>query len=229
MRNVYLAISAAALMGHAGMSQADLVVNFDTAANWTAGAAALTSYASNHTYLQSGLTFTGGNALRQTTATQDGFAGAFGTYAWRLQDNSAINWTATYSTVQPSNELISGFSFAVRRWDATPDTNFTVAYSLNGGSTFTSVGTINNASLGNSSNWSTFTSGTLPPTVVGNGAFVVRLTALAGSHERIMVDNFSVTAAAVPEASAFLYGGLIVTGLYGWRWRQKRRVEQVLA
>jgi trimeric autotransporter adhesin len=40
--------------------------------------------------------------------------------------------------------------------------------------------------------------------------------------------TFNGTVAAVPEASAFFYGGLIVAGLCGWKWRQKRRVEQVL-
>jgi hypothetical protein len=38
-----------------------------------------------------------------------------------------------------------------------------------------------------------------------------------------------VQSAAVPEASAFLYGGLIAAGLIGWKWRQNRRVEQALA
>jgi hypothetical protein len=37
------------------------------------------------------------------------------------------------------------------------------------------------------------------------------------------------TLVAVPEASAFVYGGLIAIGLCGWKWRQNRRVEQALA
>jgi hypothetical protein len=36
------------------------------------------------------------------------------------------------------------------------------------------------------------------------------------------------TTAAVPEPSAFIYGGLIAASLCGWKFRQKRRQEQVL-
>jgi hypothetical protein len=228
MKNVVLSFGVVALLAICpAVSRADLVVNFDTSPNWTAGSTALTSYTTNHTYIQSGLTFTGGPALRNTAAVQDGFAGALGIFAWRLQDNSTVSWSATYSDVQAMNEGVSGFSFSVRRWDASPSPNFTVSYSLNGGTSYTTAGTINNASLGNSSNWSTFSSAALPLTLVNDGDFIVRVAA-AGSTERIMIDNFTLSAAAVPEASAFLYGGLIATSLIGWKWRQKRRVEQVL-
>jgi hypothetical protein len=47
-----------------------------------------------------------------------------------------------------------------------------------------------------------------------------------GSSVNNVVLNGST--AAVPEPTAFLYGGVIVTGLCAWRFRQKRRLEQVL-
>ena len=39
----------------------------------------------------------------------------------------------------------------------------------------------------------------------------------------------TITSVAVPEASAFFYGGLIVSGICAWKWRQKRRQDEVLA
>jgi hypothetical protein len=185
-------------------SFADLLVNFDTGANWTAGTGSLTSYFSDHVYQDSGLIFTGGPALRQTTALQDSVAGAFGTYAWRIVDNLTPSWTATYSTLQSGNEIVSGFSFDVRRWDFSPSANRLVEYSLNGGSTYTSVLTISNAFLGNTSNWKSV-GATFAPTAVTAGSFIVRVSG-SGASERIMIDNFALT--AIPEPSAYLFGAL---------------------
>ncbi|MCB0811437.1 MAG: hypothetical protein KDB96_19330, partial [Flavobacteriales bacterium] len=92
---------------------AGTVINFDDDLLWTAGSASITSYASDHTYVASDWSFTGGPALRQTTSAQDGFPGAFGTYSWRLQNVTTVDWRATYT----GSEVIDAFGFSVRRWD----------------------------------------------------------------------------------------------------------------
>jgi autotransporter-associated beta strand protein len=163
-------------------------IDFDTAGNWT-GSGSLTSYSTSHVYTESGWTFTGGPALRNTTTSTDGFAGALGTYSWRLRDDTTVSWTATYNT----GGTLSAFGFDVRRWDATPSVNFLVEYSINGGTSYTSTGTtINNTFLGNSSDWSTFTFDLLSPVSVAADDFIVRVAA-QGTTERMMIDNFSFT------------------------------------
>lgn len=175
------------------------LVNFDTAGNWT-GSGSLTSYSSGHTYSSSGWSFTGGPALRQTTTAQDGFAGAFDTYAWRLQENSSVAWTATWTTAG----TMKSFGFDVRRWDADPSPNFIVEYSVNGGSSYTSTGiTINNDYLGNSSNWTSLSFNLPSPAAVSANGFVVRVRAL-GATERIMIDNFTWS-----EETASVFAGAV--------------------
>lgn len=177
-----------------------VTIAFDNAANWTAGSAAITSYATDHQYSESGLHFTGGGALRNTSSAQDGFAGAMGTYSWRLQNTTTVVWTATYTTALTGGAQITAFGFDARRWDASPSPNFLVEYSYNGGSSWTtassvgSSGTIDNAGLNNTSDWSTFTQAVSSPTNLAANQFKVRVSAL-GTTERVMIDNFTLTTA----------------------------------
>lgn len=168
--------------------QTTSTINFDTAENWTQGSAAFGSY-SNHSYSESSWNFTSAGTIRNTTTAQDGFAGALGTYSWRLQNTTTSHLTATYA----SSMTVAGFGFDVRRWDSSPDNNFIVEYSTDAGSSFVSTGiTINNAYLNNSSDWKTLTY-TLPaPVAVTAGQLVVKIYATAAG-ERIMVDNFQWT------------------------------------
>ena len=105
-------------------------INFDDATKWSATTPA--SYG-NHTYTDGSFTATGVDVLRNTTTAQDVFAGALGTYSFRLRDNSTTNLTMTIASGGVGN-----FTFKARRWDATPATNFTVEYSTDGGTTWTS-------------------------------------------------------------------------------------------
>jgi len=160
-------------------SFAQTTINFDDAAKWTAGSSALTSYATNHTYVDGVFSATGGPALRNTTAAQDGYAGALGTYSWRLT-NAAASWIITISSGG-----VSTFSVKIRRWDSSPSPAYTLDYSVNDGTDWTNVATINNTSLDNLSDWKTF-NGTI------NNASTnikIRLNS-SGSTERIMVDDF---------------------------------------
>lgn len=159
-------------------------VNFDLESAWSAGDGALNSYQNNHTFTTQQWVFTGGPALRQGNAGQDGFPGAIGTYSWRIGDFPAADWRATFT----SRGKIRAFGFRVRRWDNDPDPDYSIQYSANGGSTFLAVGSINNAFLNGSSDWRVF-SHTFPvPLDVGCGSLVISV--LRNNGERIMIDDF---------------------------------------
>jgi hypothetical protein len=162
------------------------VIDFDNDVNWTAGSGGITSYQTDHEYNDQNWLFTGGPALRQLTTAQDGFPGALGTYSWRLRDSPAT-WNGTYNNAA---DIVS-FGFDVRRWDGSPNPDWDIEYSTNGGGTWTNVGNINNTFLSNSSDWISF-SYTLPSvTSVTTGDFVVQVSRNGG--ERIMIDNFTWT------------------------------------
>jgi hypothetical protein len=217
MKRLLILAALAVMLG--GEVRAGFVVNFDDVSKWTAGTGGLGSYASNHVYSDSGMTFTGGPSLRNTTTSQNGFAGALGTYSWRLEDRPGVSWTATYNTVSAANSIVNGFGFAVRRWDGSPSPAFSIAYSLNGGTSFTTRPTqINNTSLFNSSDWVTY-SASFGKTQVSNGDFVVRISS-SGTTERIMVDNFSVSAVPEPTTGLLLGLGTLACAAF----RRNRRV-----
>ncbi len=163
-------------------------INFDDPAKWTAGSVALGSYAVNHVYADGLFRATGGPALRQTTTAQDGFPGAFGTYAWRLKDEATVDWRMTISSGG-----VDDFNVKVRRWDSSPSPNYNLEYSIDGGTNWVFVSLIDNASLGNSSAWTTFT-GQIESSV---NNVLIRIKA-NGATERIMVDDFTWTSYAAP-------------------------------
>jgi PKD repeat protein len=179
--NKFLRTSAAAVFTVISISgMAQTMINFDDAAKWTAGSAGLGSYALNHTYIDGVFTATGGNALRGTTTAQDGFSGANGTYAWRLENTATVDWRMTIA-----NGGVGVFSVAVRRWDGSPSPNYNLEYSIDNGSTWEFVALIDNAALDNLSDWKTF-NGTINS---ANNEIVIRFKS-NGTTERIMVDDF---------------------------------------
>ena len=162
------------------------VINFDATANWTAGSASLTSYAADHNYTDNNWSFTGGPALRNGTAAQDGFPGALNTFSWRMRDVANVDWRATYTGVAAVTE----FGFKARRWDATPTPNYSVSYSTNGGNTWSApVINISNATLNNASDWVLFTASVPSPAALAPGQFIVRVISNAVG-ERMMIDDF---------------------------------------
>jgi len=161
-----------------------IVVDFDDVDNWTAGSAAISSYATDHTYVDGVFSSIGGPALRNTTSTQDGFPGAFGSYSWRLSNTTDVEWTITIASGG-----VGIFEVDVRRWDGSPSPDYNLDYSVDGGNNWSNVATINNTSLDNSSDWKTF-SGTISHTASN---IMIRFIA-NGSTERIMIDNFKWTA-----------------------------------
>lgn len=199
-----------------------ITVNFDDDSKWLrAPSTAITTYSINHRYVDQGFTFTGGMALRDGVAAQDSQPSGLGTYSWRLQNASGVTWTATYSSV--SFNQIASLSFAARRWDNDPSPNYDVHYSDNGGSSFTHLIRLDNAAFDNSSAWKTF-SFDFVTQVLTNNQFIVRFASV-GSTERIMIDNFSVT--AVPEPTSLVMVALAGMGGFAARRFKRKRLEGV--
>jgi PKD repeat protein len=161
-------------------NKAQTTINFDDATKWTAGSTSITSYAINHSYSDGVFSSTALPALRNSIAVQDLVAGANGTYSWRLRDTDTSEWNCTIASGG-----VSTFSMAIRRWDAAPSTDFTIEYSIDLGSTWNFVSTINNTSLDGLSEWKTFT-GTINSS---NNDIKIRIIA-NGPTERIMIDDF---------------------------------------
>lgn len=166
-------------------SSAQTTINFDDASKWTAGSVGLGSYATDHTYIDGVFSATGGRALRSSTTAQDGFPAANGVYSWRLDQIGAsqplpVIWGATIASGG-----VSTFSIAIRRWDFDPSPDFTLGYSLDGGTSFIPVSAINNITLNNSSAWVTFSG-----TINSNNSNIIIGLAATSTSERILVDDF---------------------------------------
>ena len=179
MKKIFLVCSAIFLLS--GMIWGQTTINFDDADIWTAAEGTqLGSYSSGHSYTDGVFSATGGPALRETNGTQDDYPKVQGTYAWRLKNDLTVNWVITISSGGVSN-----FSIDIRRWDPSPSPNFNLDYSVDGGTIWTTVTTINNEALDGSSAWKTF-NGIINSS---NNNIKIRLKA-NGTTERIMVDNF---------------------------------------
>jgi len=180
---VVVLVAAMVFMFSAGVKAAvdeTKIINFDTPGNWVqAGSTLLTSYAA-HSYVEDGVTIQGTNVLRNTTTAQDGFPGALGTYSMRVGNTAVSAVEITISTGGVAN-----FSIKVRRWDNSPMPDYTVKYSENGGSNWTSLTNIGSALL-TTSDFFTYSSGVINSTA-SNFKIQIQNT---GTTERIMIDDF---------------------------------------
>jgi len=160
-------------------------INFDDNSSWVQdGTTSLTSYA-NHGYTSGVFSATGVSVLRNGNTAQDGFPGALGTFSFRLNQTST-----TSLTFNIASGGVGTFSFQARRWDGSPDTNFTVEYSVNDGVDWIFSSLIN-ASVTNDSNWKTI-SGTINS---NNNNIKIRIKS-NGTTERLMIDNFEWNSAS---------------------------------
>lgn len=156
--------------------EAQTTIDFETSGNWT-GSGSLTSYG-NHSYSDGLASFTSVNTIRNGSAAQDGFPGAYGNFSWRIKNEAGAKVTANITSGG-----VSTFSFKVRRWDGTPIPVYTVKYSTNG-TDWTSLTGIDGTLL-TTSDWFTY-NGTINSTAA-NIQIEVANTAVT---ERIMIDNF---------------------------------------
>lgn len=158
-------------------------INFDNAANWVqSGSISFTSYGA-HAYVESGVTIQGTNVLRNSNTAQDGFPGALGTYSMRVGNTSL---SAVEISIPTGG--VADFSLKVRRWDGSPIPDYTVKYSDNGGTSWTSLTNIGSALL-TTSDYFTYTSGVINSTSM-NFKIQIQNT---GTTERIMIDDFTWT------------------------------------
>ncbi len=166
------------------------VITFDAGHRWTEGSGPLgSSYQTDHLYHDLGMVFSGGDAMRDGVTLRDGVPSALGMYSWRLRDDPNILWTGT---LQRTGELF-GFGFKVRRWDGTQSPDIDVAYSTDGGTNYTQVGTIDNTLLNDSSGWVLFTYELSPSLNVLSHEFMVKLEANQGNSQQVMIDDFQYT------------------------------------
>ncbi|MCF8276788.1 MAG: hypothetical protein K9J17_08645 [Flavobacteriales bacterium] len=121
------------------------------------------------------------NAIKETSTA---YTHNSSTFAIRLRDVAGSSFTA---------KLTDGgmgiFSAYVRRWNSTPDPNYTVEYSTNNGGAWTAVTTINNAWLGNSDAYKELTFSVNAYSAPANSAddILVRFTNVSG--ERLIIDD----------------------------------------
>lgn len=182
MKKIYSLLIA--LLPFLGIAQGS--INFDDPAKWTQGALAFTSY-SNHSYVDGTFSLACTDVIRNGIAAQDGFAGGFGTYSLRLQNDATTDVTMTISSGG-----IGNFSFKTRRWDGSPAVDFAVEYSIDGGTIWIPSSTIN-AAVTPDSDWKTI-NGVVNSS---NANVKVRVKSNSATNERLMIDDFTWTAASL--------------------------------
>lgn len=181
MRFNYLSILLLALsigIGYSGNSQVTTTIDFDDDTKWTGPAS---GYGVRE-YTDGIFHAISNNAFLQTTASQDGFPGANGTYAWRLRDATDSYWTATVASGG-----VSDFNVNVRRWDNNPEAIYTLEYSIDEGANWVLVENINATTLNDQSDFVNF-SGTINSAATN---IAVRVSRVSG--ERVMIDDFQWT------------------------------------
>lgn len=164
-------------------------VNFDDAGKWSVGTSG-SSYG-NYSYTDQGVSFQGTSVIRNTTTAQDGFPGALGTYAWRLNQIATTKLTITIASGG-----VNTWSIKVKRWDNSPMPDYTVKYSTDGGNSFDSDANIDGTLL-TTSDWFTY-EGTPINDASNNIIIEIQNT---GTTERIMIDDFTWTASTAPAIS----------------------------
>lgn len=156
---------------------------FDTGTNWACNGSC-TSY-SSHSYDDASqpVSFSSNLSVRETSGTQNGFPKTHsGTYSWRLRNNTGSFWQASI----PTGGVVD-FSVWVRRWDNSPEVNYTCEYSTDNGATWTQVATIDHTFLDNSSDWKKIT-GTVNSM---NSNILIKISRNGG--ERLIIDDFTFT------------------------------------
>lgn len=199
-------INAAALLVLASLSPALqastdwTVIDFDTAANWTAGSGVVTSYQTDHQFNEAGWTFSGGPAMRQTTTETNGSPGAFGSYGWRLRDAPGTAWGGTFSD-GPINQI----RFDLRAWNETTDIEWIIRTSTDGGESFSNALLINRSLL-TSTEWSTVAVSLSATAYIDQPDTWILFEVSRLSGERLMIDNFAFTAVPEPKTTAAIIG-----------------------
>lgn len=170
----------------AGTSWGQMTINFDDSNKWIQdGSTSFGSYG-NHSYSDGVFTAQLTNGLRNTTAVQDGYVGALGTFSIRLKnDASKVVFTI-------SSGGVADFNFKVRRWDGSPAPQYTVKYSIDNGTNWINLSDIDETLL-STSDWFTYSSPTIN-SAVSNFKIEISNKEISNTYgERIMIDDFTWT------------------------------------
>lgn len=182
----------------AGVAQADLVlIDFDTTANWTMADSA-TTYGEK-SYTESGWTFAADDSIRENLADR-----YIGEHGWRMKN---ADWLAQNTT----EATYSGFSVQIRPWSTTEPSSsnpFTLQYSINSGSDWTTVATIGGVALEWATYGANFTEQTFSPS-----QFQVRVQTSSTATPRMNIDNFT----AIPEPGTIALLAMGVMGILALR------------
>jgi len=170
MKQIYLFLFALTALN----ASAQTTIDFDTAENWSSG-----SGYDSFTYTEGLFSFTSENNLKESGSRTYNGSGL----ASRLQNNSNSELTATIASGG-----VNTFSVLISAWDNSPSPNFNIDYSVDGGTNWTDVATVNNTSLNDDTEFVSFGA------TIANAAnnIMVRIKS-NGTTERIIVDNFTWT------------------------------------
>ncbi|WP_452218977.1 T9SS type A sorting domain-containing protein [Lacinutrix undariae] len=170
MKQIYLFLFALTALN----ASAQTTIDFDTAENWSSGS----SYDS-YTYSEGLFSFASENNYQESGSRTFGNEGL----ASRLNKSSNSELTATIASGG-----VNTFSVLISAWDNSPSPNFNLDYSVDGGTSWTDVATINNESLNDDTEYVSFGA------TIANAAdnIMVRIKS-NGTTERIIVDNFTWT------------------------------------
>ncbi len=181
--------------------------DFDTSGNWYSDSS-LGSYADPVFYTNNVSTplfdsfKLGGDAspgLREATETQGG------DYAWRLDDNAGeyFRYILTDDSLTVTN-----FSLYLADWDVSDDNTFEVRYSVNSGSSYTTLQTYDAAAKNGwtDKEYHQFSSGTVNLSATSGNDLYLEVYNTDGA-ERVLVDTFSVN--VIPEPTTFALLGLL--------------------
>ena len=168
MKKIYLLLIALTALS----ASAQTTIDFNDANNWTSTGSGYL----NHTYEEGVFSFTSINNYRESANALGGSG-----YASRLQNNSSSELTATIASGG-----VDAFSVQVRAWDNSPSPDFALEYSVNAGTSWVQVATINNTSLNNDTEYVSFGATIANP----NDNILIRFKS-NGTTERIIIDNFT--------------------------------------
>lgn len=154
---------------------------FDITSNWFGGAVG--SYNAK-TYSNSasgpvGDGFAANSAIRETTYSVT-------SNAWRPGNDATANVYVRYSLTN----MVTRFALQLARWDNSPTPQFEIRYSLNSGSTYTTLLATNGSWFSADKVYQTFDSGALNLTPESGQRVYIELYRTTG--ERMLMDNFEV-------------------------------------
>ncbi|HMO04654.1 MAG TPA: S8 family serine peptidase [Kiritimatiellia bacterium] len=154
---------------------------FDTNSFWGGGAAGSYNAKSftNNTALPAGDSFESNAAIRDTTDVISG-------NAWRIGNDAAANLYVRYILTNP----VTRFSMNLARWDNSPTPQFSIRYSTDSGSTYTTLLATNGSWFTADRTYKLYDSGPLNLAPASGQRIYIELFRSTG--ERMLLDNFEV-------------------------------------